>query len=191
MAPACFGLALLVAGTAEAEVPEPARWDFEWIATEEPEAGGLFTIQGTEPMLYEILDDTLVVRSGLDGALYWLVDEAAAWRPEPPLLVEFEMRCRDIDPGAESAAQVVFTDGMGRLFNLELNDLEWRRYRLLFDGQSVAVFLDDDISPVRELQGQEQDDGSMASHFYFGDASSGVGGVSEWRYIRWGRVAAD
>lgn len=139
---------------------------------------------------FEVIDDSLTVRSTTDGGAYWVWSmEDGGWDATQPTTVEFRLKAVSTDGGAEAPAMIVIKSGKS-LFSVKLPETpDFKTYRIVLEHNQALLFdMDAGGDPVMisDLGLPDAEVGTDASNSIgFGDYSEVVGGVSQWKFLRW------
>lgn len=166
------------------------EWDYAWAATTEPDADGVFHVEGSAAKNYGVENGILWLETQKNTLLYWAADAGSdsPWDGGAPYTLEFRVRVGEKDGDVDAAAHVVVSNGQGKYIPIMLTNREWKTFRLEFDGQMGVLFEEGVEDPVWESAGQKVGNGSLPNRIYFGDGgTSTVGGRSEWEFLRWKR----
>jgi len=187
---AVFSVTLLIPSVrAEDRYTPPKEWTGEWIAMDMPHQSHPFRLGGAGTGGSRIDGDVLRVESTNESARFWELDHAknpTLWDGSKPFVVEVKARTVTPDGDSVAAGQVFLSNGLGS-FAFPISESEFRTYRFVGDGMTVKVFVDNDKDPIVEgvFKPNRNLKTSAPNMLIFGDASSGVGGVSEWASVRW------
>lgn len=180
-----IALPLLFAGSAS-RAAETTNWSYEWTADNLPQqTAKIWLVHNQGNVLLN--EGVMVVESPLIGGVIWSTTDKTAegrWDGSKPLTVEFEARAAKLADGARAAGEMGISDGNSR-YIINITAPEFHLYRLTLKEGSTQLFIDGDAAPQSLKRVKLKAEDHFPNAIYFGDGSNGVGGVSEWKSLRW------
>ncbi len=182
------GAALLLASVGQARSGEVA-WEQSFTFIAPPPELDL----GWEPRgapVYQTTGDTLELTTTTDGGGSWVwTTEDGGWDATLPTTVEFRMRAASIDSDSEAAAHLVIKNN-DLTFAVKLTNPEFKTYRVVVESGQARVYDMEERGEPTVIEGvplnrQHPDSVLLPNSIAFGDMSTSIGGVSEWKFLRW------